>query len=116
MKFINKIVIVVEDKVLRVFTSSRNAPFQYNYNKKTWELQAGDTGENLTKAVLKYCNASSMEEVVKAYSEKHYMDLYKSQVTNIASKKALSTFRNAENIDNEINILFIEPVTETIEK
>jgi hypothetical protein len=114
MKFINKISIIVGDKVLRVFTSSRNNPFLYHYNTNTWELPKGDNGENLTNAVLKFCHASSMEEVVKEYKHKYYLDLYKSQVTNIESKKALSVFTNAENIDYEITDTFLEPLKETI--
>jgi hypothetical protein len=115
MKFIRNIVLSINDKTLRVYTSSRKFPFQYHYDIKAWQLPEGDTGENLTKAVLKYCNADSMEEVIKEYTYKHYKEVYQSQIYNIDSKTSLSIFCNATNLKDEINDSIIEPVMDTIE-
>jgi hypothetical protein len=114
MKFIRNIVLSMNDKTLKVYTSSRKFPFQYHYDSKAWQLPAGDTGENLTKAVLKYCDADSMEEVVKDYTYKYYKEVYQAQVYNINSKTSLGIFCNAANLQEEINDLIIAPVMETI--
>ena len=103
------------DKTLRVYTSSRKFPFLYHYDIKAWQLSEGDTGINLTKAVLKYCEVESMEEVIKNYTYNRYKDVYKSQVHNINSKMAMEKFTNSPNSLVEINDLIIEPVMETIE-
>lgn len=114
LRFIKNIVISIGDKTLRVFTNSRRAPFQYHYDTNTWELSEGDTGENLTKAVLKFCNLDSIEDVIKDYTYKHYMEVFKSQLHNINSKTAMSIFRSSQSLDSEIHDTFIEPITETI--
>jgi hypothetical protein len=114
MKFIRNIVLSMNDKTLKVYTSSRKFPFQYHYDNKAWQLPAGDVGENLTKAVLKYCDAVSMEEVVKDYTYKYYKEVYQAQLYNINSKTSLDIFCNAANLQEEINDRIIAPVMETI--
>jgi galactitol-specific phosphotransferase system IIB component len=114
MRFIRNIVLSLEDKTLRVFTNSRKAPFQYHYDTNTWELSEGDTGENLTKAVLKYCEADSIEAVVKDYSYKNYMGIFKSQLTFLDSKSALDIFTSTEDFEEQLNDTAIEPLMMTI--
>lgn len=116
MRFINSIVLSINDKTLRVYTKTRKFPFQYHYDTNTWQLDEGDTGENLTKSVLKYCDADSMDEVVRDYTYKHYMHIFQSQLKSIDSKAAINTFCNTENFQCEISDTLIEPVMDTIEK
>lgn len=115
MRFIKNIVLSISDKVLRVYTSSRKFPFLYHYDTNTWQLPEGDNGENLTRAVIKHCEANSMEDVIKDYTYRHYKEVYQSQVHNINSKTALDMFCNLISSQEEINDFIIEPVMETIE-
>ena len=114
MKFIKNIVLSINDKTLRVYTSSRKIPFQYHYDNNTWQLTEGDTGENLTKAVLKYCDAHSMEDVIKDYTYKYYKEVYQSQIYYITSKASLDIFSDSTNSEDIINDTIIEPLMETI--
>lgn len=114
MRFINNLVLNVGDNTLRVYTNSRKFPFIYQYILKTWQLEEGDSGENLTKAVIKFCKVDSMETVIKDYTYKYYLEKYKSQVDNINSRTSLALFKNAENPPEQINILLVEPIMETI--